>query len=57
MKKLKNDKHKCLCKLNKKEIEQNFKEISLIIIDAKFICSKCARSANTNNVLCYPQII
>ena len=57
MKKTKNDKHKCLCKLSKKEIEQNFKKISLLIIEAKFICGKCARSANTNNVLCSPQLI
>lgn len=56
MKKHKN-KEQCLCKLSRKEIDKNLKEISILLINPKFLCSKCARSSNVDSVLCHPQAI
>ena len=57
MKKNKNEKNKCLCKLSKKDIEQDFKYISSLILDPKYLCTKCARASNSKSFLCHPQII
>ena len=41
-----------LCKLGKKGIEQNFKEICQLVSNPTYVCKKCGRSANSKKVLC-----
>lgn len=53
----KRNKIKRLCKFSKSEIETNLIEISRIISEPEFICTKCARSANISNVLCNPKAL
>lgn len=54
MKKRKKIKIKSLCKLSKKEVEVNLAEIVCLVKSPTYVCSKCARSANTEFVLCHP---
>jgi len=48
----KKEKQKHLCKLEKKEIKEQFDRIVSLVTHPLFICEKCARSANTEAVLC-----
>ncbi len=48
---------KTLCEWEKKGIEKNIADLEKLIVKAKYICKKCARSANTKVVLCKPQKI
>lgn len=57
MKNQKNKKRKHLCKLNKKEVEDNLKKIALLVNNPAFICSKCARVANEDELLCHPHAL
>jgi len=43
---------KSLCDLDKKEIEKNLIEIIPLVIKPKYICTKCARVANSEDLLC-----
>lgn len=52
---MKKIKHKNLCKLSKKDVEANLKDITLLVINPQFICCKCARVANREDLLCHPQ--
>ncbi len=54
MKKHKKIKIKSLCKLSKKEVEENLVEIISLVKSPSHVCSKCARSANDEFVLCHP---
>jgi len=45
---------KSLCKLNKDDISNHLNEISELIKEPEFICTKCARAASTENMLCKP---
>ncbi|NQZ56595.1 MAG: hypothetical protein HRT88_03885 [Lentisphaeraceae bacterium] len=44
--------NKALCKLGKKGIEENFKEISRIVANPNYLCRKCGRSASSKKYLC-----
>ena len=57
MSKNKKIKQKHLCKYGKKDVEANLKEISLLVNEPKFICSKCARAANIAEIVCHPKSI
>jgi len=46
---------KTLCEWEKKEIEKKPAQLVKIISNAKYLCKKCARSANDKNVLCKPK--
>lgn len=41
-----------LCKMKKEQIMKHFDDVSEMIVNAKYICSKCARSANKKENLC-----
>jgi hypothetical protein len=43
---------KTLCDYSKKDIEKQHKRIAALIKDPKYICEKCARSANDKKALC-----
>ncbi len=57
MPKQKKIKQKHLCKYSKKDVEGNLKEISSLVCEPKFICAKCARAANIEEILCNPKSI
>lgn len=46
---------KSLCKLDKDDIANHFDEIILLLRQPEFICTKCARSSSTENMLCKPR--
>jgi len=48
----KKDKQKHLCKFDKKEIKENFDLLISFVSNPVYLCEKCARSANTDTVLC-----
>ena len=48
---------KTLCEWEKKKIEKKSDDLMKLIIDAKYFCKKCARSANSKEVLCKPKKI
>ncbi len=48
----KKDKQKHLCKLDKKEIKEQFDWVVSLVSHPLYLCEKCARSANTAAVLC-----
>jgi hypothetical protein len=43
---------KSLCKLSKKDVSANIKEIISLTDTPSFICTKCARVANSKSLLC-----
>ncbi len=45
-------KKKSLCKLGKDDISDHLDEIKDLIREPKFICAKCARSANSEKMVC-----
>lgn len=50
-------KQKTLCKFKKSEIENHFKEIAKITRSSRYLCKKCARSADAKSWLCKPELI
>ena len=57
MPKNKKIKQKHLCKYGKKDVEGNLKELALLVSEAKFICTKCARAAKTEEIQCQTKSI
>jgi hypothetical protein len=45
---------KTLCDLDKKEIEKNLSLMMKMVDRPAYICKKCARAANTKDLLCKP---
>jgi hypothetical protein len=43
-----------LCDLDKKYIKQHLDDVMDMIINPKYVCLKCARSANRKEFLCKP---
>lgn len=50
-------KQKHLCKYGKKDVETSLKELALLVNSPRFICSKCARAANDEDLICHPNSI
>ena len=46
-----------LCEYKKDEIKDDLKALKKLVTEPKFICRKCARAANTKDVLCKPEKI
>lgn len=44
-----------LCKLSKSEIKEHFSDIFAATQHSKFLCVKCARSAQDKKWLCKPE--
>jgi hypothetical protein len=44
-----------LCDWSKKDIERDLAELAEIVAQPRFICKKCARSANSGKYLCKPK--
>lgn len=45
---------KCLCDLDKKEIEKKLERIKQMVNAPKYVCRKCARAANKEDYVCKP---
>ncbi len=45
---------KCLCDLNKKEIEKDINLIMALVNKPRYVCGKCARAANEKKLVCKP---
>ena len=45
---------KKMCELKKEQIEANLNKILVRVKQPDHICKKCARSANTKEILCKP---
>ncbi|MCM8541734.1 MAG: hypothetical protein NE328_15805 [Lentisphaeraceae bacterium] len=43
---------KTLCKWGRKAIEDNFKEVTKIVANPRYLCKKCGRSAGSKKYLC-----
>jgi hypothetical protein len=50
------DEHLCYL-VNMGFMESNFKDYAELVKDAKFVCKKCGRSADSEENLCRPQKI
>ncbi|AXB00729.1 hypothetical protein [Aeromonas caviae] len=46
--------HKTLCEWRRHEIPADLKTLRKIVRKPKFVCGKCARSANGKDYLCQP---
>ncbi|WP_421267060.1 hypothetical protein, partial [Aeromonas veronii] len=46
--------HKTLCEWRRHEIPADLKTLRKIVRKPKFVCGKCARSANDKDYLCQP---
>lgn len=46
--------HKTLCEWRRHEIPADLKTLRKILRKPKFVCGKCARSANDKEYLCQP---
>ncbi|MNF09666.1 hypothetical protein D3C80_2103870 [compost metagenome] len=46
--------HKTLCEWRRNEIAFELKALRKIVKKPKFVCGKCARSANDKQYLCQP---
>ncbi|MFM5034830.1 MULTISPECIES: hypothetical protein [Aeromonas] len=46
--------HKTLCEWRRHEIPSDLKTLRKILRKPKFVCGKCARSANDKDYLCQP---
>ncbi|MBS4722609.1 hypothetical protein J4G62_20475 [Aeromonas caviae] len=46
--------HKTLCEWRRHEIPADLKTLRKIVHKPKFVCGKCARSANDKDYLCQP---
>ena len=46
---------KPLCKWDKDEIKDNFKELKKIVSEPRFICRKCGRVVKKEEYLCKPE--
>lgn len=46
--------HKTLCEWRRHEIPADLKALRKILRKPKFVCGKCARSANDKSYLCQP---
>ncbi|MBC8368224.1 hypothetical protein H8E52_12530 [bacterium] len=44
----------CLCDLDKKDIENKLEAIKKLVDKPRFICVKCARAANKEDLVCKP---
>jgi hypothetical protein len=49
------DKPEVLCKLKKTQIKEELPKLIKIILPAKFVCTKCLRTANDKRYLCKPK--
>jgi hypothetical protein len=47
-------KYKSLCDWNRGQIEKNMSEILELVNHPKYVCRKCARAAEYDDVLCKP---
>jgi hypothetical protein len=45
-------KKKALCDFSKQTIRNNIEQIIDVVVDANFICTKCARTSNDSDYLC-----
>jgi len=50
-------KAKSLCKFSKDDIEKHFDKLAEVTYKSSFLCTKCARSANSKKWLCKPKEI
>jgi hypothetical protein len=46
---------KPLCKWDKDEIKDNFKELKKIVSEPRYVCRKCGRAAKKEDNLCKPE--
>jgi transposase-like protein len=46
---------KPLCKWDKDDIKDNFKELKKIVAEPRYICKKCGRVAKKEEFLCKPE--
>lgn len=46
---------KTLCKWDKDDIKDNFKELKKIVSEPRYVCRKCARAAKKEEWLCKPE--
>ncbi|MBJ6727500.1 hypothetical protein [Geomesophilobacter sediminis] len=46
---------KTLCKWDKDDIKDDFKELKKLVAEPRYVCRKCARAAKTDKVLCKPE--
>ena len=46
---------KPLCKWDKDDIKDNFKELKKIVSEPRYLCRKCARVAKKEEWLCKPE--
>jgi len=47
--------NKPLCKWDKDEIKDKFKELKKVVAEPRFICKKCGRAAKKEEFLCKPE--
>ena len=47
--------NKPLCKWDKEDIKDNFKELKKIVSEPRFVCRKCGRAAKKEENLCKPE--
>jgi len=47
-------KKKTLCDWNKAEVEKDISHLVDLVSNPKYICTKCARAAESDNNLCKP---
>jgi len=46
---------KTLCKWNKDDIKDNWKELKKLVAEPRFVCRKCGRAAKKEEYLCKPE--
>ena len=49
------EKAKRLCKWKKDQYKKNFKELTEVVLPARFICQNCGRAASSKDSLCKPE--
>jgi hypothetical protein len=47
------EKTRKMCKM-RKNVEQRMDEIAALVREPRYVCTKCARVANTADALCHP---
>lgn len=46
---------KPLCKWDKDDIKDNFKELKKLVAEPRFVCRKCGRASKKQECLCKPE--